>query len=477
MIPDCAPRDVYADATFLTADEAAKTTGIDFLLDVRSATSGPVERLPQARYGVWRFRFGKKTARPHDAPGLWEIVDGESAATATLERVDASARSAICLRLGRFPVYAHSYERTADELFSEIAQWPQRVCRDLGDARGDYVDGPAVALSSAAARRTDSGALLRFALRLLVNRCARFARYLLTEERWNVGVIERPIASFLDEQDVASATWLARQDGGASLADPFGASARGVEAIVCERIDSSSGRGSIAVIERADGAVFGPPHGALESPVHASYPFIIEDDGKLYCIPETAQANEIALYEAVEFPRLWTKSATLLPDTAGNDATVVRYGDRFWLFAGLLDDGPLYKLCVWHAGRLHGPWTPHRANPVKIDIGSACSGGTPFVHAGELYRPGQDCSGAYGRAVVLNRVVELSPDVFREEAVVRVEPVRAGRYPLGLHTLSEFGDRTLIDGKYRVVNLRGLRYELSRPFRFLAKRRAESRTR
>jgi hypothetical protein len=84
---------------------------------------------------------------------------------------------------------------------------------------------------------------------------------------------------------------------------------------------------------------------------------------------------------------------------------------------------------------------------VKYDVCSARSGGTPFAYGGQLYRPGQDCSETYGGAVRLNRITCLTPEEFAEETVAVVRPDPKGRYPAGLHTLSAFGDCTLIDGK------------------------------
>jgi hypothetical protein len=48
---------------------------------------------------------------------------------------------------------------------------------------------------------------------------------------------------------------------------------------------------------------------------------------------------------------------------------------------------------------------------------------------------------------MINRVLTLTPQEFREEAAVAVDPDRAGPYPSGLHTLSQVGNATLIDGK------------------------------
>ena len=65
---------------------------------------------------------------------------------------------------------------------------------------------------------------------------------------------------------------------------------------------------------------------------------------------------------------------------------------------------PLTDLHIWWSDDLFGQWRPHAANPVKIDARSARPAGTPFVHAGTLYRPAQDCSHTYGGAVAICRV-------------------------------------------------------------------------
>ena len=117
------------------------------------------------------------------------------------------------------------------------------------------------------------------------------------------------------------------------------------------------------------------------------------------------------------------------------DPTIFQYEGRWWLFGTRADAGDNFKLFGWHADELTGPWRPHSANPLKTDIRSSRPAGPPFVHDGALYRPAQDCSTGYGAAVVVNRVLTLTPDAFEEEIVSRIAPDTGGRYPTGLHTL------------------------------------------
>jgi hypothetical protein len=262
---------------------------------------------------------------------------------------------------------------------------------------------------------------------------------------WNVGIVRAPIAKFLEPEFRPQVEWLEGLRRGEFIADPFGIVRHGQLTILCERYDFRVGLGDI--VSRGPGTGSMDAAAEIGLAVHRSYPYLLEHAGQLYCIPETHQAREIALYRAEDFPRQWTKVATLVRDVAAADSSVFQYEGRWWLWC--VDSGrrTQAELLIWYALDLFGPWIQHRGNPVKIDARSARPAGTPFVHGGSLYRPAQDCSRIYGGRVVINRITCLTPTTFAEEPVAVVEPDPNGPYPDGLHTLSAVGDITLVDGK------------------------------
>jgi hypothetical protein len=182
-------------------------------------------------------------------------------------------------------------------------------------------------------------------------------------------------------------------------------------------------------------------------PRHLSYPQPVEEDGRLWLLPESHQARKVVLLRPEPFPRRWVVDHVLLDGFAGVDCTPVFHDGRWWLFCSDNDDDDQVKLFLFMAERLRGPWRAHPRNPVKVDRRSSRSGGRPFVHEGVLYRPAQDCTATYGGAVVLNRVLELTPERFAEEEAVRIEPDPKGPYPHGLHHFVPSGELTIIDGK------------------------------
>lgn len=153
-------------------------------------------------------------------------------------------------------------------------------------------------------------------------------------------------------------------------------------------------------------------------------------------MPESYQANGALLYNRVGGE--WRFVRKLLDGAPVVDPTLFKHQGLYWLLFTLQNDGAFGNLKLYgcYASALEAEWTPHPLNPLKCDIGLARPAGAPFVAGGQLHRPSMDCSATYGGALVINRVLKLSPTEFEEVAIARLEPTRTGPYPHGLHTLN-----------------------------------------
>jgi len=271
---------------------------------------------------------------------------------------------------------------------------------------------------------------------------------LLRHDEWNVGIVHAPITTFLGSERHHKIDWLPSVGRGKFLADPFGVYRDGRLYILCEEFDYRTYKGKIVSIEVSPEGNVSKPRTAIDLPIHLSYPHLLEYRGEIYCIPESHEAREIALYLAEEFPYRWKKIRSLISEVPAVDATVFNYHERWWLtFSRSIEEGGPTELYVWHAPDLFGPWEPHAANPVKSDKSSSRPGGTPFFCDDILYRPAQDLSNMNRQRIVLNRILTLTPTEFDERPVSIVEPIRKSPYPDGLHTLSAAGNLTIIDAK------------------------------
>jgi hypothetical protein len=425
---------------------------LDFMLCfVEGALSPDILNLP--RYGVWRYEFGDWVTYRGAPHGFWEVYDDCPVSAAMLVRVQPDPAVVDVLRDGFLRTRRLSARNNRQQLLERFTHWPAQVCRDIGLGRLAPQGGATPTLRTGAATRGPPTLLQRSALGLcLAWRVAATGFHaLFRHDQWNIGIVDRPIEQFLNIGVPRPIHWLPATRRAELRADPFGVIFAGAATILCEHFSYEDNLGYIVAIE-ADLAVPGTRvHIGPAQPVHLSYPFLFEADGKLLCIPESSAAQELALYEVEQFPNRWRKVATLVAGRGYADASVFQFEGRWWLAAcEVADKGSNCELHLWFAATPSGPWQAHLHNPVKIDVRSARPAGAPFWVDGALYRPAQDCSTTYGARVIINRVLALSPNEYREEAAASVNPDPSGPYPAGLHTISAFGDKTLIDGKRTV---------------------------
>jgi hypothetical protein len=435
---------------------AIQKCDLDFIICFAEEVTASVRLLvDRARYGVWAFAFGDWETFRGKPAGFWEIFEGASVTGAMLVRLTEDPDSVIVLRSGYLRTKRMSYRQNSEHVLSRCTHWPAQACHDIRQSTRDTGRVPAPAtLHSTARWRSPPNALqiLVFAGKILAFAVAGGWRSLLRHDQWNVGIVPQPIQDFLDPARRRPDThWLPARPRREFIADPFGLLRDNQLTILCEHLDYRSGRGVIVATTDPDGTAFVPVDIGPRPAVHLSYPFLFEADGHYYCVPESHEAGEVALYVAEQLPDKWIKVATLLENIAVVDSTLFRYGDHWWLAAA--DSGasaPSADLFLWYSTALTGPWKPHGGNPVKTDVRSARPGGTPFSVNGILYRPAMDCSETYGGQIVINRVLDLTPTTFSEEIATTVAPNPRSEYPDGLHTLSAVGNITLIDGKRSV---------------------------
>jgi hypothetical protein len=211
---------------------------------------------------------------------------------------------------------------------------------------------------------------------------------------------------------------------GRFYADPFLFQRDGRRYVFFEDYDWTSERAVICYLEIDERGRHRSPQLALRQDCHLSYPFVFADGEDVYMLPETAGHRTVELYRAARFPGDWTLDRVLLSDVAATDATLLRHDGRWWLFVAVALDGgrPVDELCLFSSDSLHGDWEPHPLNPIVSDVRSARPGGRIFSRNGELIRPSQDCSEAYGGRLVFNRIDVLSPTEYREEPIGAIEP-------------------------------------------------------
>ncbi len=273
---------------------------------------------------------------------------------------------------------------------------------------------------------------------------ARRSREWLTTEIWACARLELPVANLVTGGSASPQRWLQIPEREGYIADPFPLPGR-PDVFLCERYSHQTARGSIAACTIDGDRVVGTEALPLELDVHLSYPFTFAEAGRVFCLPEMGGARHQVMYELVAgaAPRSFCRVA----NTPMADPTLFKQGERYFIAYTDTDLGMHDNLCLLWADRLEGPWTPHRRNPVKIDVRSSRCGGGLFRIGDRLIRPAQDCARTYGAAIVFNEVTSCTPDEYQEQEVGRLSPDPSGPFPSGLHTVSVADGGVLIDGK------------------------------
>jgi hypothetical protein len=266
---------------------------------------------------------------------------------------------------------------------------------------------------------------------------------------WNVGVVHRDIDEICRDGYLSDVAWMPKRRSYEFIADPFVLQGLGELTVLVERFDyNGSCKGRIGKCQLAHEAEQYALTDVLDEEYHLSYPYVFCDRDNHYCVPEMHEARKCDLYKitnsgTLEYVRTMIDGAIVV------DATVFFENSRWWLFC---THGGSAELYAYHAETLDGEWMAHALNPLKHDPTSSRPAGPPYRRRGSLYRPAQDCSTTYGGAVVINRIVELEPDRFREEVVCRIEPEADGEYPHGFHTLNVLEGACVVDGKRTVTD-------------------------
>jgi hypothetical protein len=188
----------------------------------------------------------------------------------------------------------------------------------------------------------------------------------------------------------------------------------------------------------------------LERPYHLSYPFVFEQGGEMYMVPESAANRTVELYRCTQFPDRWEFVKNLLSDVYAVDTTLLPHEGKQWLFTNVKAPGgsSLDSLYLYYADDLlAGEWKAHPRNPIVQDIRSARPGGRIFEEDGKLIRPSQDSARRYGHALKFNRIVRLNESEYAEVTEAEFPP--AGSRYLATHTFNQAGEMAVIDAVMR----------------------------
>lgn len=271
----------------------------------------------------------------------------------------------------------------------------------------------------------------------------------ITQDFWRIGIIQKSPISVIDQGlHALDIQWLncSTKD---FEADPFIFMIDNTYFIAYEIFDYSHGNGKIECIDlEGNRYPFFDDINAVTG--HKSYPFVFEENNNIYTIVETSDLNEAAIYQYNGYK--FVKKSVLLDNGKYIDTNIKKIKDIYYLFTSTADE-PFEQL-LFYSDSLLGDYRLHPSSPIANDKKNGRNGGPIIEDNGNFYRIGQNCEHTYGGSLQVMKITHISSDLYQEQHYKDVMPVEP--FSDGVHTLSSWGDLTVIDSKNIVVKYQNI---------------------
>jgi hypothetical protein len=410
--------------------------------------------LAAARYGVWSFHHGDNDVYRGGPPHFWEVIEKRPVSGVVLQVLNEELDAGLVLRKALLPT-RHDLSATLNR---QLPYWTGssfviQKFHDLHRYGWDHllqhaVPGPPAGARPPIRRPPTNAEMARLLLPRAAGRVLARPWRRRAAPRWRIAVRPGEPRGPRPGADLPPRgfSWI-EPPRGHEYADPFLLRYHGRTWVFFEDYDHGEGRGVIACAELLADGRSGPARVVLRLPYHASFPFVFEDEGAVYMIPETGANRTVELFRAERFPDAWRREAVLFSGVRAVDTVLWREGGRYWFFVTLIDPpqaGP--QLFLFHTSSLRGRWIPHPANPIAGDARFARAAGAIVARDGMRIRPAQDCSRGYGTAVHFRAITTLSVSAYEERHLWTLAPGRDTGLS-GIHTYNLCPTAEAVDGR------------------------------
>jgi hypothetical protein len=405
-----------------------------------------------SKYGIWTYEIGDRRITKEFSAGYWAFINKHPEMSANLKMSYKNLNKEIVLYRTSSSLYPNSLQVNLNRLYGMASLIIPRIVKGLflfGDAflektikRFNY----SIEISSGKTLKSPSSlsALLNFFY--VVFRFTFWRIFYLKRRDW---VLYFKIG---DKKKLFSINFscfhkiIPPKDR--FWADPFVISNNNKNYIFVEELLYKKNKGRISVLELDLKGRIKSNKCVIEKPYHLSYPFIFIMDNSLYMVPESSGNNDIELYKCLYFPFNWSFVKVLMKDIYAVDTSLFFYNNKWWLFTSIdelnnnLFDNELFLF--WADDLFSNDWKSHPDNPIVSDPKLARSAGRVFIYENKIYRPSQDCSGRYGKAINLNQITILTETDYEETLISKVEPSWDNKLK-GCHTFNFDNNIIVID--------------------------------
>jgi hypothetical protein len=256
-----------------------------------------------------------------------------------------------------------------------------------------------------------------------------FNRFFKKNEDFGIAVYESDHFSFDHIQDLhliytrdIDSIWL-KWKPMLTQADPFLFVKNDTLYLFFERVYAGKREwGRIAMTKTTDLVHWTKPVDVLSLSYHLSFPFVFEDSGEVYMIPESNEADAVCLYRANDNLTQFTFVRNLVEqprtkDICFNfcDSHILKKDGIYYLFTSVSYRWK-YSLELYYTDDLlNGKFQKHPQSPICQDNEYGRCGGSIIHLDDNYYRISQDCHTRYGENVSVIKICDISEDNYHEE--------------------------------------------------------------
>lgn len=180
--------------------------------------------------------------------------------------------------------------------------------------------------------------------------------------------------------------------------------------------------GCIAMTKTKDLKTWTKPVIVLKEPFHLSFPYVFEDHGNNYMVPESQESDSIRLYKANEDLTQFEFVRTLLFQERKdgihynyNDSHIYHKDGKYYLFTSYQKDWMYYQELFVTNDLLNGEFVKHPCSPICTSNEFGRNGGSLIQYDDKLLRVTQDCHQDYGDNISLMEITLLNENAYKEE--------------------------------------------------------------
>lgn len=192
----------------------------------------------------------------------------------------------------------------------------------------------------------------------------------------------------------------------------------------------------------------------LQESFHLSYPFVFEENNRIFMIPESGEDKSVKLYEFMNDDLTdirFVNNLLVLPPKKLRmgfaDSSIYKKSGLYYLMTTVKYENDVNCLELYYSEKIDGQYIKHPKSPIAFSNQLGRNAGCLLDVDGKLYRFSQDCTNRYGDNVNVSEVTSLSASDYTEHAIkYNIYPSSIPFYEKGGHhyNMVEFRDKYIV---------------------------------